>query len=189
MTSFKMSFNPIFLASSLEAFTQPLMVRYNNVWFWSYGVARLWIVACCLSFSSGLVTGSSTWFCWVPSLDICIFLGIWIDVFLLSATDQSLGILLWPCDTGCLSCCTLMLLHNGYPSVNTGLFVSFQEKWLINICKSQHQGLKISLLKHLKGIQGLFCECYSLVPLTGTFPVRCSCNGCAIHANPLINHW
>ena len=44
MTSFKMYFNPIFLASSLEAFTQPLMVRYNSVWFWSSGVAGLCIV-------------------------------------------------------------------------------------------------------------------------------------------------
>ena len=53
MTSFKMYFNPIFLARSLEAFTHPLMVRYNNVWFWSSGVARLWIVAVSLDFLQG----------------------------------------------------------------------------------------------------------------------------------------
>ena len=53
MTSFKMYFNPIFLASSLEAFTQPLMVRYNNVWFWNSGVARLWIVAVAFVFLQG----------------------------------------------------------------------------------------------------------------------------------------
>ena len=44
MTSFEMYFYPIFLASSLEALTQPLMVRYNNVWFWHSAVVRSWFV-------------------------------------------------------------------------------------------------------------------------------------------------
>ena len=76
---------------------------------------------CCLAFSLGLRTGSSTWLCWVPSLDICISLGIGINVFLLPATGQGLSILFLPCDTGCLSHCTLMLWHDSYPNVNTGL--------------------------------------------------------------------
>ena len=44
MTSFGMYVNPIFLANSLEAFTQPLMVRYHNVRLWSSDVTWLWIV-------------------------------------------------------------------------------------------------------------------------------------------------
>ena len=51
MTSFKMYFYPIFLASSFETFNQPLMVRYNNVWF--SAVARLWIVDVSFVFLQG----------------------------------------------------------------------------------------------------------------------------------------
>ena len=43
MTSFKMYFYPIFHASSFEAVTQPLVVRYNNVWFWYSAVVRSWL--------------------------------------------------------------------------------------------------------------------------------------------------
>ena len=53
MTSFKMYFYPISLASSLEALTQPLMVRYNNVCFWSSAVVRSWFVAVSLVFLQG----------------------------------------------------------------------------------------------------------------------------------------
>ena len=44
MTSFKMYFYPIFFAISFEAFTQPLMVRYNDVWLWNSAVVWIWIV-------------------------------------------------------------------------------------------------------------------------------------------------
>ena len=50
MTSFKMYFYPIFLASSFEVLTQPLMVRYNNVWFWPSAVDRNWLVVFSLFF-------------------------------------------------------------------------------------------------------------------------------------------
>ena len=38
MTSFQMHFNVIFLTNSLIALTQPLMVRYHYVCFWSFVV-------------------------------------------------------------------------------------------------------------------------------------------------------
>ena len=34
-------------------------------------------------------------------------------------------------------------------------YISFLEKWLIEISKSQHRSLETSLLKHLKGTQSL----------------------------------
>ena len=44
MTSCEMYFNPILLANSLVAFTQPLMVRYHNVRLWSSDFTWLLIV-------------------------------------------------------------------------------------------------------------------------------------------------
>ena len=40
MTSFQMHFNAIFFTSSLVALTQPLMVRYHYVCFWSFVVVE-----------------------------------------------------------------------------------------------------------------------------------------------------
>ena len=55
-------------------------------------------------------------------------------------------------------------------SILTYFCISFQEKWLIEISKSQQRGLKTSPLKHLKGTQSFFHECYLLVLLADTFP-------------------
>ena len=53
MTYFKMYLYPIFLASSFEALTQPLMVRYNSVWFWHSAVVRSWLVVVFFVFLQG----------------------------------------------------------------------------------------------------------------------------------------
>ena len=45
MTSFQMHLNAIFFTSSLVALTQPLMVRYHYVCFWSFVVVSGWLLA------------------------------------------------------------------------------------------------------------------------------------------------
>ena len=45
MTSFQMYFNPIFFESSLEALTQPLVVRNHNMCFWTSAVVWSCLVA------------------------------------------------------------------------------------------------------------------------------------------------
>ena len=75
----------------------------------------------------------------MASLDICIFLGIGTNVFLLSATAQGLSKLFLPCETGCLPHCTLMLWHGGCPNVNTGpCELPFCRQWF-SVCHL-HQG-------------------------------------------------
>ena len=50
MTSLQMYFNPIFSASSLEALTQPLMVRNHNMCFWPSDVVWSWLLAVLMVF-------------------------------------------------------------------------------------------------------------------------------------------
>ena len=44
-----------------------------------------------------------------------------------------------------------------------------KQKWLIEVSKSQHRGLKTCFLKHLKGSLHGTVECYSLILLASTF--------------------
>ena len=52
MTSLQMYFNPIFSASSVEALTQPLMVRDHNMCFWP-SVVWSWLLAVLIVFLLG----------------------------------------------------------------------------------------------------------------------------------------